>query len=252
MSNPKEIGKILKEARQKRALNVEAVYKATRIQPSLIELFEQGRADEALSRVYVISFLKKYAFFLNMDGDALAAEYKKFYKSEEKQLLDLNEKLPAASADAQKWMVFAVYAGLALLLAFFILLLGVKMRSAKATHKTPKVASEKAAPRAVPKEAPLFPIPEEKSIELTLEGTDDVWMKVKKDGKTAFEGTLGKNEKKNFSAKKKIELWVGRAEALKFAINGRPVGKVGEGRIRDIAISRSGLKVNDKWLLKAE
>ncbi|MGB2706375.1 MAG: RodZ domain-containing protein [Candidatus Omnitrophota bacterium] len=243
MKNPKEIGQILKEARQKKGLSAEEVYKATRIQPSLMDLFEQGRADEILSRVYVLSFLKKYAFFLDLDASALAADYKKFYTDEEKLVLVLDGQTPAIGAQAQKWMAFAVIAGIALLFVFFIVFLGVRLRS---VHPRREPAS-----LAAPKQVPLFPIPEEKPIDLTLESTGEVWMKVKKDGKTVFEGTLQKKEKKNWSAQNEIELWVGKAEALTFTINGRPLGKVGKGRIRNIRISRRGLKVEHKWLLEA-
>jgi len=247
MKSPKEIGEILKETRQKKSLTVEASYKATRIQPSVIESLERGNADGILSRIYVLSFVKKYAFFLDLDGDALAAEYKKFYTDKEKQVLTLNEEPRPMSVETQKWMIFAVFAGLALLFVFFILALGMRLRSTKSAP-----VARASAPPVAPKTVPLFPIPEKKPIKLTLESTDEVWMKVKKDGKDAFVGILRKNRKENWSAKNKIELWVGRAEALKFTINGRPVGKIGKGSIKNIIISRRGLKVGNKWLFGAE
>jgi len=261
MKNPKEIGQILKEARQKKGLSPEGVYKATRIQSRVVNSLEQGTADEALSRVYVLSFLKKYAFFLDLDGSALVSDYRKFYTDEEKQVLTLDEKPPIVSAEMQKWMTFAVTAGIALLLVFFILFLGVRLRAARpARTPEPKSAAlpampkSKTKPKAVmqPEAKQLFPIPDKKPIELTLEGTDDVWMKVQKDGKKVFEGTLRKNEKKSISAKNKIELWVGRAEALKFTINGRLIGKVGKGNIKNIRISRRGLTVGNKRLFGAD
>ncbi len=250
MKNPKEIGQLLKEARRKKGLNTEGVYKATRIQPHIVDLLEQGRADEALSRIYILSFLKKYAFFLDLDGEALAADYKKFYTRAEKQILSLNEEPLIISAETQKWMTFAITAGVALLLVFFILFLGINLRAARSVRRVPerKPVPLRAAPR---KESP-FPIPEKKSIELTLEGTDDVWMKVKKDGKKVFEGTLRKNEEKRISAEEEIELWAGRAEALKFTINGRPIGKVGKGSIKNIRISRRELTVGSKRLFGAD
>jgi len=262
MKSAKEIGQVLKEARQKKGLTPDEIYKATRIQPHVVALLEQGRADEVLSRIYILSFLKKYAFFLDLDGSALAAEYKQIYTSEEKQVFGLNEESPAVSAETQKWMTFAIVTGIALLSIFFILFLGVRLRAARPARVSSKLkpaASPKAkAPKTKPpktkspKTKALFPIPNKKPIDLTLEGTGDVWMKVTKDGKKVFEGTLRKNEKKKISAKKKIELWVGRAEALEFTINGRLIGKVGKGNIKNIRITRRGLDIGKKRLFGAD
>jgi len=249
MKDPKEIGQVLKEARRKKGLTLEGVYKVTRIQPRVADLLEQGRGDELLNRIYILSFLRKYAFFLDLDGNALAAGYKKFYTSEEKQVLTISEDPPVASKEVQKWMTLAIIAGIAFLLVFFILLLGVRLRAARSAPIP--VPEPKSTARPITAK-PLFPIPDKKPIELTLKGTDDVWMKVKSDGKKAFEGTLRKNEEKIVSAKKKITLWVGRAEALLFTINGMPIGKVGKGNIKNIRISRRGLDVGNKRLFGAD
>ena len=77
-------------------------------------------------------------------------------------------------------------------------------------------------------------------------------MKVKKGNKVAFVGVLKKNKEKTWSTDDSIELWVGRAEVLDFTINGKPIGKIGKGRIRRIRISRNGLKAGSKWLFKAD
>ena len=50
--NPKEIGRKLKDARQKRGLSTEDVYKATRMQPSIIAAIEEGKAGERLDKIY--------------------------------------------------------------------------------------------------------------------------------------------------------------------------------------------------------
>jgi|GEM_PF-739596 len=271
MKTPKEIGQILKEARQKKGFNLDGVYKATRIQPRVVDLLEKGRADEALSRIYTISFLKKYAFFLDLDGNALAADYKSFYTDKEKQVLILDGERFTAGVETQKWMIFSVTAAVALLSIFFILFLGIKLRAAhrSARDSGAKSVAIAAKPKSKPKPGPkakpeskpvsgpaiktesVFPIPNNKPIRLILEGTDDVWMKVKKDGKRVFEGTLRKNEKKEVSAKNQIELWTGRAEALKFSINGRSIGKIGKGNIKNIKITRSGLNIGNKRLFGA-
>ena len=75
-------------------------------------------------------------------------------------------------------------------------------------------------------------------------------MRVTKDGSLAFDGTLQKGRSMSWKADKKINLWVGRAEALKFTINGQGFKDIGKGTIRNIDISKEGLKVGNKWLFK--
>ncbi len=249
MKSAKEIGQILKEARQKKGLNLERVYKATRIPARVADLLEQGRANEALSRIYIISFLKKYAFFLDLDGNALASDYKKFHTDKEKQVFTLGTEKSGPNTETQKWMVFAVISGFVFIAVFFILFLGIRI---KASRPVPAVEKKAVAVSVAPKQKPLFPLPDNKPIELTLAGTDSVWMRIKKDGKKVFEGTLEKNKEKTLSAKKEIELWVGRAEALNFTINGRHIGKVGRGSVKNISITRNGVKAGNRRLFGSE
>jgi len=241
MNNPKEIGEILKNARKKKNLTIEKAYRATRIQPNIIEALETGKADALLGRVYVILFLKKYAVFLDLDSDGLAVAYKTSYPEEEKQVLSIDAKNEpfAISDDVRKWIAVVGAVSLALLFLFFTLFVA---RSLKAFyHAGRKTAKPKTVLVAAAEK--VFPIPENKSINLNLRATDDVWMRVKEKKKVLFEGTLRKNETKSFSSEDSISLWLGRAEALDFTINGKAIGKIGQGRIKNALISRNGLKV---------
>ena len=246
MENPKEIGEILKGTRQKKGLTIDEVYNKTRIQPKIIEALEEGTSGEVLGNVYTVLFLRKYASFLGLDSTGLAAAYKNFYTDKEEVVLDIEKEPKTVNVELAKWLAPAISVGLIFIAIFFIFFLGLKLRSFRSARKeTTTLTISKPKPR-------VFPIPGDRSIELVLESTDKVWMKVKKDGKYAFEGTLPKGGKKKWSADDKIELWVGRAEALNFTINGKSIGGVGKGNIKNIQISRRGLKIRNKWLLKAE
>ena len=75
-------------------------------------------------------------------------------------------------------------------------------------------------------------------------------MKIAKDGQTVFEGTLQKGRSSSWSANKKIDLWLGRAEALNITVNGYKIGSVGKGRLRNLVITRDGLRIGNKRLSK--
>jgi len=247
--NPKEIGRILKEARQKKALSPDKIYKLTRLQPHVITALEEGVAHERLGRVYVTLLLKKYASILELDGESLAADYKKFYKDDEKQIFNLEKKttLLSGSDDTRKWVVLAVSVLVAAFAVILVFLMASGLKTVlRARREAPKAAAETRVPKID------FKIPRNKPIEVSLQSSDDVWMKAVKDGTVVFEGTLKKNKRITWSAENNIKLWVGRAEALTLTLNGRSVGKLGYGTIKDIQITREGLKVGDKPLVKTE
>lgn len=252
MKSPKEIGGILKEARQKKGVNFDKIWKATRIQRRIAEALEEGRADEILDKVYTILFLRKYASFLELDGDNLAAEYKAFYTGPEEQILDISEKPKRYTIDLKKWMPVALYTGAAVLFLAFTMFLGTKMKSFYRKQKAePSIVISKTTTPPQPIDKTLrgiFPIPKNKPVNLVLHATEDAWMKIRKDEKVIFEGTLQKDKNKNWSAESNIKLWVGRAEVVDFRINGTFVGKIGKGNIKNIEISRNGLKIGKKWI----
>ena len=258
MKSPKEIGEILKEARQKKGLNFDKIYKATRMQASIVRAFEEGRAEEILDRVYVLLFLKKYASLLDLNADGLARDYKASLSEHKTENLDVvgDKEAIEKNIEMQKWVTLAGSLVLVFMVVFFSLFFGLKLKSFYRTRKSTQVkATETVKPVKItkPPEATSFPvIPKNRPIKLALHGTDEVWMKVSKDGHVVFVGTLSKNATREWIAKDSIELWVGRAEALRFTINGVSLGKIGEGNIKTIQISKDGLKLRNKWLFKAK
>ncbi|MBN1353124.1 MAG: DUF4115 domain-containing protein [Candidatus Omnitrophica bacterium] len=257
IKNLKEIGDILSRARHDKGITLEKVHKVTRIQPRIIEAFEKGVADQILNnKVYSILFLRKYASFLGLNADELAARYKASYKDDESKKLDLTDHLPEKELDFRKWVAAAVFLLLAFISIHLTFVLGSKLIALFHNMSVKKTASAKAKKIDVKKEDKSDPqrfyIPKDKPIILSLRSTNDVWMKVKKDGRTVFEGTLSKGASKEWLADDHVDLWAGRAEALEIEINGFPTGKIGEGNIKNIRISRQGLKINNKWLLEAK
>lgn len=260
---PREIGKILKEAREKKGLTLNKIWNTTRMQGRIIEALEAGAAENILSRIYVVLFLKKYAAFLGLDARALAENYKAFHRAPEERVLERGpaekKPSPAINIDLRKWALLAVSCLLLFMSVYFILFLGVRLKSFYRARKTVARAAPK--PKTVPrtkiakktvfskKAQKIFPIAKGKPINLSLRARAEVWMKAWKDGKVVFEGTLGKNKTKSWSAVDNLKIWAGRAEALDFTINGTIIGKVGKGNVKNIEISKSGLRVKKKWLI---
>jgi len=260
MSNPKQIGEILKKARKEKGFSEEKVCKLTRMQKDVLHALEDGTADDILSRVYVILFLKKYANILGLDKEELVSDYKTTYKTEEKQLISLSEEsvVTKNSELIPDFMRFAkpalVVIGVIVLLFSLLFLFGKAVCALKNRPRKVLVTEQKKS-RVVSqdiKEKAPFPIPKGAAIELVLLAREDAWMKMKKDGKRVFEGILKKGERGGWSAHEKFTLWVGRAEALDFVVNGKHLGSIGRGRIKSIVITRNGLKIGNKWLIHSD
>jgi cytoskeletal protein RodZ len=71
-----EIGSQLRAAREARQITLEQAEEETKIRKKYLEALEDGRPDILPGEVYVKGFLRSYANYLGLDGDALLASYK--------------------------------------------------------------------------------------------------------------------------------------------------------------------------------
>jgi cytoskeletal protein RodZ len=122
--------------------------------------------------------------------------------------------------------------------------------------QTPKVAIAP-TPRTTPNETPkanVTPTPEASSsaaiaptptaspsitttspIEVSIELQDESWLRVQVDGKTEFEGTLTKGERKSWTAQKELVIRSGNAGAVMVSTNNQqPTPLGGLGRVKQV------------------
>ena len=71
----KEIGKILKERREKKRLSLAQAHAATKIQEKYLVALEEGNSKVFSAPVYYKSFLRSYAKYLKLDQDFLIRQY---------------------------------------------------------------------------------------------------------------------------------------------------------------------------------
>lgn len=70
------IGQILADARRKRKMTIKDVEKAIKIRAKYISALEQDAFNQIAGEAYVIGFIKTYAQWLEIDGNALIDRYK--------------------------------------------------------------------------------------------------------------------------------------------------------------------------------
>lgn len=78
-----DIGKELKEARERKGLSLEKVYEDTRIGINFLQSLEQGKIEHLSHPVYAKGFVRSYARYLGLDSDRIAEDFAQIFKTEE-------------------------------------------------------------------------------------------------------------------------------------------------------------------------
>ncbi|MDD4202386.1 MAG: DUF4115 domain-containing protein [Candidatus Omnitrophica bacterium] len=275
MKNLNEIGAILEKARKEKKLSIFEVSSKTKIHETVIKQIEKGTADNALSKVYVKSFIKKYSLFLGVNSEELLADYfdVKEIGNDQKIHLDLEEeKVSEPIAEIAKYMPAI---GLILIVAIVILTLiagfiRITTLFKKKTIKTTNVIEVKQSENGKEishtenqpkKQAEITTIVEtakqsisktsSKEISLVLKSDQVVWIRVDQDGEVVFQGNLKPNTNETWSADKQINVRVGNLKALEITVNGQYYGNVGFG-VKDLVIDKNGLKIDGQKFVPAK
>ena len=70
----KEIGDIFKKRRKEMNMSLKEIENATSIRTGYLQAIEEGEMDKLISPIYAQGFLRQYANFLGIDGDAIIRE----------------------------------------------------------------------------------------------------------------------------------------------------------------------------------
>lgn len=81
----KEVGDTFKKRRQELNLSLKEVENATSIRISSLQAIEEGDLKKLISTVHAQGFVKQYANFLGIDGDAIIRENPDLYTKKESQ-----------------------------------------------------------------------------------------------------------------------------------------------------------------------
>lgn len=252
------IGGKLRKAREAKGLALEDVYNQTKIHPKVLEALEQDKFSELSSSLYAKSFLKIYAQYLGLEIQELLKQYlEKEGLKESEQILVLGEKrLPSGYMGPHINQLKVV----ASCLAVAGLCLALALRSSSPHHAAKSsTESVKQKPRIELKreQTPITSGPQKmasvvkkilpaikpKPLRLGIKAKEDCWIQVKSDDKVIFEDVLPRGTIEVWEAKERIDLWVGNGIAIELQLNGKPLGSPGRGVMKDIVITREGMRI---------
>lgn len=264
--NPRTIGSALKEARERKAVSLDDVHTKIKIHPRVLQLLEDNKFDKLPSPLFVKSFLKSYAEFLEINAGELLELYEKEGRKEPEQVLfikpaEIREKVRHREGTDRKWFAVPLIAALAIaaVTGLFFSYKSLSRHTSKpaataiASKKTAKSAAAVSAQSASKAKAEgwirsvsqgNFPsIDKSDALKLKVKALDNVWLRVTCDGKVLFQSILKKGADETWSAAKSVEIWTGNSSNMVLSLNGYSLGSPGRGVVKRLTISHQGVKI---------
>ncbi|HSK86098.1 MAG TPA: RodZ domain-containing protein [Rubrobacter sp.] len=261
-----EIGRILEQKRKERGLSLEEVEQATKIRKRYLKGLE--REDFAIlpDAVYAMGFLKTYANYLGLDGEALSRQLKSSRKTRSQRGITYDPKpesdfekpliTPSGLRGAQKrkistsamvTVIVAVLALAAVIGALYFVGRGVQaskegnpaLGEAPPRQEQQKVADTEKAPEdavgskgktggeGVPAGAEESAPPDTLQVLVSVRERPS-WILIRTDGTAAYEQVAQPGFSKTFVAEQRLFIKSGDAGAVRVEINGQDAGALGD------------------------
>ncbi|NOR90268.1 MAG: DUF4115 domain-containing protein [Anaerolineales bacterium] len=256
-----EIGRTLRETRERLGLTLEEAERTIRIRASMLGALERGEFDSLPSEVQVRGFLHNYAEFLGIDPDELLQRYDENKQPKRRRSLVARDSSQPTDKKRTKrrtrkpsWFSTDTFVIATITLGVMVVLGwgGQKLFASIVTGEdaTAAVASSADAisqPAAISTPSPAVSV----LAEATLLTTDDPtatptlilnvldtvnlqviaeresWVQVLVDGKEAFKGRMRAGEQSDYLGEESVELFTGNGGGIRVIFNGQNQGLMG-------------------------
>jgi len=249
-----KVGLVLERARKDRGLSLEEAERATKIRKRYLIGLEQDDYTVLPDAVYARGFLKTYANFLGLDGDAISQDLRTRKKPRRERRLsyaapssDFDRPIinPGGVPGAEKRQVsrstvvtflIAALVIAALVGALYFVGLNVRPSAAKDAPQAERMAApmERVDGEAGegpggsntgdnPGNAPSGAL----TVGVEVEG-GPAWIRVRSDSETVFEEVAPPGFSRTFEASRVVGIRAGDAGAVRVEVNGQDVGPLGE------------------------
>jgi cytoskeletal protein RodZ len=258
-----EIGRTLKERRERLGLTLEEVERSTRIRVNRLEALEAGKFDTLPSEVQLHGFLRNYADFLGLDAHEILDKLASLSDGERKSRPLLRRTQPDArsfqkpGSSAGRSVTEILLSGgiLVAVAALFIWGLGSIVTSLNSPEPTeapqalvsfdepteapastatpaPQLSLEGVAVTALADNdtlpTPTLILPVLDSVRIELTAVSETWVRLSVDGEEVFQGRMEPGDKLDYTGEETIELLTGNAGGLRVVFNGQDQGPLGD------------------------
>jgi len=219
-----DIGKALKEERIAKGITLEEVSRATLIMPIYLEQIENN--DFPRYDGYIAVYIKKYAEFLNLNGEELLNTYKDFFRGKEQ-----------ISYPKKKGRTFLVLILISLVIGSGFLLrayfisknkqAAINNPSQNEITEEPQIPAETTEEPSKEPEIPAETQPEKpiEGIQLVLKSKGLCWMGITIDG-DYYQKYIHNGETVELKGKEYIKIRFGNAPVVSVNLNGKDLGIV--------------------------
>ncbi|MEA1979215.1 MAG: DUF4115 domain-containing protein [Chloroflexota bacterium] len=255
-----EIGRTLRETRERLGLTLEEAERTIRIRSSLLGALERGEFDSLPSEVQVRGFLHNYAEFLGIDPDDLLRQYDESKQPKRRQsLMARGSGKPADKKKTKRrtrmpsWFSTDVIVITTITIGVIVVLGwgGQKLFTSIGSGEDATVVASSADATSLPA-ATSTPSPAVSALaQATQQTTDDPtatptlilnvldqvnlqviaeresWVQVLVDGKEAFRGRMRAGEQSDYLGEERVELFTGNGGGIRVIFNGQNQGLMG-------------------------
>lgn len=246
----KEIGKMLKEKREKLNLTLLDAHKVIKIQEKYLKAIEDGDTSIFFAEVYYKSFVRSYSKFLGFAPeeviDMINLKYKQKMLENESKNSDTNKTSCKNQGDIKKLLIILGIVVTIILSALILFFnkngqeLSVKQNeeynSSENTddkNNSVETGQRNSSNILVEDKQQIEKSMSSNKQEIEIIAKESVWIRLDKDGKTVYEGILNKGQRKVWDANKKFMLKMGYAPGLKVFFNGQEVDVV-KNSVQDV------------------
>jgi transcriptional regulator with XRE-family HTH domain len=217
------IGEALRSAREAQGRSLDEAAVATRIKASYLEALEREQFGELGGSVYAKGFLRSYAGYLGIDPAPLLEAY----RAQEQPDAPLFAHAPRAIGGLKtgrrgpNWLAVAIACVSVILL---VSLWGLLRPAPDPGDAQPAFVTTPATTAAAAKPPPATTAAAPRQVTLTLRYAGASWTRVTADGRLAFEGTPGPNQRRTFKARRSLDLVLGYPAGVRLTVNGKDLG----------------------------
>lgn len=223
-----EIGAHLRQKRQELSIPIEEIAAKTLIRLGILKAIEEGQFDQLPEPVFVQGFIRRYGDVLGLDGAALAKTFPMSFS-----LPAESQALIQTPPNRSRTIPLYVPSILLLLVAAGGLFYFLNRRTTEPVVQQRAVTTVPSSPLPKPIASPLG-----SPIQVTVNLTEQSWLRVMADGRTQFEGVLPKGKQQTWIAKKQLTVRAGNAGAVLVAYNREKPRLLGTtGNIREVTFT---------------
>jgi len=228
------VGEDLRQAREQMGASLLDVENGTKIRIKYITAMENDAFEVLPGKVYVKGFLRSYARYLGLDGEALVSRYEEHLtplRTEQERIV-LQQPVVNSTRRLGLWKGLTA-AAIAMLVIALIYLGGAMLLKPtdNVSDSGKRFGTSNPPNNAVGHQDQALDfsqdtsIQDNKKIDMVLQVTGGAsWMHIIVDNKSVFEGTVGPNNVKQFAGQESIQVRFGNAGAVKVQVNGRDYG----------------------------